>query len=470
MRVIILLIKVLLCSGFLSAQLPYTSVLYDYDSIPNIPYGTASNYNGDDVTLLMDIYKPRGDVNCKRPAVVLVHGGAWIAGSKTDANIIYMAREFARRGWVVASINYRLGMHNTANYNMYAFCNNQISAPCGYVADSAEVYRAIYRAMQDAKGAVRFLKARHAVDSTDVDNFFIAGESAGGFVSLAAALLVEEEQKPIQAFQLNDAPVPSPNLAPFGCIPQNLNRSRPDLGSEQGNLHVNTAYDASVQGVGNFYGGLLDLNLLNLPGPKPVVYGYHQGSDVIVHWRYGRLLGRISFECYGPLNICQPYPNMPFAHGNDAIRQYVEQMQNPPQHHFDIVSNFNFMNDCGANGHSINNRPQRVQNMIDLFANRISQNGNTPTSACLSTQLQETVHKTEIKLFPIPAKDKLNLEIQGNFKDMATIHIYSVQGRILKSVQVYQANSIISIQELPAGIYILSCDEFSIRRRFVKSE
>ena len=56
-----------------------------------------------------------------------------------------------------------------------------------YPADTAEVYRALYRAMQDTKTAMRFLKARSAQDSTNRDAVYIVGESAGAFTALQAA-------------------------------------------------------------------------------------------------------------------------------------------------------------------------------------------------------------------------------------------------------------------------------------------
>lgn len=465
-----LLIVYLLSIIKLQAQVPYSEKQFSYDSLMNVPYGVAQYHNGDSVVLLMDIYKPRGDNNCKRPAVILVHGGAWIAGSKQDPGILYLAREFAQRGWVAAAINYRLGMHNTSNYNMYALCNNQISAPCAYIADSSEVFRAIYRAMQDTKGAIRFMKARNELDSTDVNNFFVVGESAGGFAALATAFMISEEQKPIQCFEMADAVVPSSNLAPFGCIPANLNRSRPDLGSVNGTLHVNAGFDAGVQGVGNFFGGLMSLDLLDLPGPKPVLYGYHQGSDVIVHWRYGRLLGRISWECYAPLNICQPYFNMPFANGNDAIRAYVEQMANAPEHHFDIVSNFNYMNDCGANGHSVNNRPQRVQNMINLFCNRISANGNIPPTDCNPTAVKQDLAKPVFRIYPNPSNGWVSVQLLNSDQKSVRARIISLQGKELKTFELGHEEIMMDISSLPNGMYMLISDELRIRQLFIHQQ
>lgn len=300
------LLFVLAALSFVAKAQPYTSNQFQYDSLLNVSYGTAIDYAGNSQNLLMDIYKPIGDNNCLRPVMVLVHGGGWIAGSKQDNYMILMARELAKKGWVVASINYRLGTHKAANYDMYLFCNTSLSVPCAYICDSSEIYRANFRGMQDAKGAIRFMKDRFAIDSSDVNNVYIAGESAGGFVAFAAAFTDQASEKIANCFAISNAPNPSPNLLPYGCFPSNNSLSRPDLGSIDGTLNLGT-HDASVKGIGCFYGGVLDLQMLQQTGPLPDVYLFHQGSDVVVNYDYGPLLGRLSWECYDQINLCQHY-------------------------------------------------------------------------------------------------------------------------------------------------------------------
>ena len=139
----------------------------------NIIYGISSNYLGTADTLKLDIYKPAGNSSINRPLLVLNHGGAWVGGDKSEASIVAMAKEFAQRGYVVASVNYRLGTHK-ANWALTPF-QKDVNAGfhAVYIADSAEIFRANYRAMQDLKGAIRFLKARHSLDSTCSEAVFI---------------------------------------------------------------------------------------------------------------------------------------------------------------------------------------------------------------------------------------------------------------------------------------------------------
>ncbi len=57
---------------------------------------------------VMDVYTPAsavGKTNRQLPTVVLIHGGAWVKGDKKD--FAPAARQFAERGYVAISMNYR---------------------------------------------------------------------------------------------------------------------------------------------------------------------------------------------------------------------------------------------------------------------------------------------------------------------------------------------------------------------------
>src|SRR3954469_20208519 len=74
----------------------------------DVAYGSAVDQTGANVTLKLDVYRPAGDTVTKRPVIVWVHGGSFRAGSKTSPEIVDEANTFARKGYVTASIDYRL--------------------------------------------------------------------------------------------------------------------------------------------------------------------------------------------------------------------------------------------------------------------------------------------------------------------------------------------------------------------------
>jgi Carboxylesterase family len=72
----------------------------------DLTYGSAPDAQGNPVQLKLDLYQPAGDTAAERPALIWVHGGGFTAGDKSSGAT--QASFFARRGYVAASINYRL--------------------------------------------------------------------------------------------------------------------------------------------------------------------------------------------------------------------------------------------------------------------------------------------------------------------------------------------------------------------------
>lgn len=66
----------------------------------NLPYARPEG-----IELQLDLYRPTGDRIC--PAVIIVHGGGWVAGDRTMERAF--ARHLAARGYVTATVSYRLG-------------------------------------------------------------------------------------------------------------------------------------------------------------------------------------------------------------------------------------------------------------------------------------------------------------------------------------------------------------------------
>lgn len=366
----------LLCMNLLWGQAPYADVRYGWRVETDIVYGEATDYAGLAQSLQMDIYKPVCDFNPSRPLFVLVHGGAFLEGNKNAGDIVALCRALASRGAVAASISYRLGMHaKGGNFDPGFFC---IQSKCLYALDSTEFIRAAYRGVQDARGAIRFLKGRHALDSTDVANVFIGGSSAGGFVALYAGFLDQPSEKPAACFELPDAPAPSP-LIPGSCTPPGALRARPDLGDIEGTLHLGNGYDASVRGVANFMGGMMG-NILSGP-QQPALYLYHQTDDLIVGCGYRRPFQLLFQYCGLAVAGCTPlYNTFPLVYGSCRIADWAAETGGGTLAvQTDIVNNGppGYLSCLSGNNHSIVNIGQRVDNMMALFGPLIAESGNT---------------------------------------------------------------------------------------------
>ena len=111
---------------------------------------TYVNYGARELQL--DLYAPEPTMADQRPAIVLVHGGGWRAGYRE--NMMPLAHQLALRGYVTATISYRL-------------------------SPEAEYPAAIH----DVKAAVRWLRENAKTYGVNPERIAVAGGSAGGQIA-----------------------------------------------------------------------------------------------------------------------------------------------------------------------------------------------------------------------------------------------------------------------------------------------
>lgn len=108
-----------------------------------------------DKTVQLDLYVPKA--KGVYPGIVLVHGGGWTGGSRQSFHTTAMA--LAKRGYVVANIDYRLATETV-----------------------------FPGAVQDTKAAVRWLRKHAAMYKVNPKKIVGIGGSAGGHLIAMAAL------------------------------------------------------------------------------------------------------------------------------------------------------------------------------------------------------------------------------------------------------------------------------------------
>ena len=444
----------------LQAQLPYTQKQYAVSVETDIPYGTATTFAGGTENLVLDLYKPIGDDHCQRPLLVMVHGGGFIAGTKNDADVVQICQEMAARGHVTASVHYRLGLHPLDFYVPYALCNDAINPlginKCIYAADDMELRRAHFRAVQDVKGAIRFLKGRREQDSTDVRNVFVGGSSAGAITAIGVAYIDLPDEKPYQAGAWPDAPMPDPDLA--SCVPAPADRSRPDLGSIDGELHLDNGHDASVQGVASFMGGMFEIGLPLQGIDTPAIYLYHRTDDLVVPVDSDPLFMLYPY-CLNPINLCQPLEHRPETFGSRFIAVTWSVMGSSAPPLFDDILEYGLANgdDCldDPPGHSINNIPLRCENLSAFFADIIADNGNSPTGNCVSgTDFTEI--ENGLRVYPNPAKGgELNVTCSSCAGSIVTFRLLDIAGRTVAETKGNPQSFHWKLPDVHSGLYFL---------------
>lgn len=136
----------------------------------NIQYGSGEVREPSAVkrALFLDVYQPdMTDISWKRPAVIAIHGGGFLFGDKSE--MTSLCREFAARGYVCFSMNYRL-------------------VPDDPPGTSQDQYtRTVMAAVADADHAAQWVEANAAKYHVDVGRMFIGGSSAGAVTSMLLA-------------------------------------------------------------------------------------------------------------------------------------------------------------------------------------------------------------------------------------------------------------------------------------------
>jgi len=157
----------------------YQDVFPTYTLTSDVTYGEALNVSGDLQSLELDIYQPEGDTLSQRPLLILAHGGSFVFGSKTGLDVVSLCNKFVKLGYVVASIEYRLGF--------------------GGLPNVSSATQAVYRGTSDMKAAIRFFRKNYSEGNAyriNPDYIFTGGVSAGAFTALHAAYIDQESEIP----------------------------------------------------------------------------------------------------------------------------------------------------------------------------------------------------------------------------------------------------------------------------------
>lgn len=211
--------------------------------------------------LTMDVYLPNDSGEATRPLLVLIHGGAFFNGDKADLGFPEWANYFASMGYVVASVNYRLG----------------------FKKNLGSIERAGYRGVQDVDAAIRYIVHNNDTYLVDPNRVFVAGTSAGGITALNVAFMRNEN------------------------IPSDAKKEG-DIKSI--NPEIRDSYN--IRSVGNMWGAVNDLSILS--NATTSVISFHSRDDHVVPFGKGHpfdnffLINRLIF---------------PTMYGSEKITEYL---------------------------------------------------------------------------------------------------------------------------------------------------
>lgn len=249
----------------------YQDEIFDEVSVTTVTYSEVNN-------LKMDIYQADGDLETKRPLIILAHGGSFIAGVRSNPSMVSLGNQFAKRGYVVASISYRL--------------------MSGFDLFSAEAsLNGVAEAISDGRSAVRFFRKTYEEGNEygiDPDQIYFGGNSAGGVIAVHVAFMQEED-------------VTDPAL--LVALENN--------GGIEGNSG-NEGYSSEVKGAISLAGAMADVEFITSSDFNKLLISCHGNADNTVPYMCGQPLGN---------------PVLPELCGGGAMFDYSTEVGFENHHH-----------------------------------------------------------------------------------------------------------------------------------------
>lgn len=130
--------------------------------IDDVPFHKAINEKGINEELKLDVYLPETKGNKPAPVILWFHGGGLRPGNdKKQSYIVELSKEYARKGYVCVAADYRVREEPKADFQA-----------------------AVEDALSDATKALEWVVENAENCHIDLNNFYVAGGSAGGWLGV----------------------------------------------------------------------------------------------------------------------------------------------------------------------------------------------------------------------------------------------------------------------------------------------
>ncbi len=419
-KIYLLTLSTLTFFSSIKAQSPCATGRYASDTFTSV--STSSVAYGSNVgagstvpqTLTMDIYQPTGDAETKRPLIIWAHGGSFQTGSSADGDVVALSQAFAKKGYVCASINYRLGF---------------------FPLDSVNAIKAVLRAVQDMKASVRFFyKDKLTTDSYKIDtnNIFIGGSSAGAITALHMAYLDK-------SCEIN-----------YYISPSVLS----SLGGMEG-YSGNQCYSSKVKGV---------INLCGAIGR----YGWIEPGDVPFCSMHGTIDGTVKYN----RGIVNPGVPILLLDGSRMLKEHANAIgiNNPfytwyGKNHVPYATSTQYMDTtisfvrdflisrlgCTDAALLPENTPAQTATLYAFTTCTV----NVPFNCSSAVSVQELSQNAVIsEVYPNPSESNMTI-VFANKNTSHHIELFDVTGKLISSESTENAQFIIQKNNLSIGLYFL---------------
>ena len=346
--------------------------------------------------LQMDIYQPTGDTASLRPILILAHGGSFTSGDRTNDNVItQLCSDFAHKGYVTVSIDYRLtGTLNLLN------------------GDSA--INEVLEAVGDGKAAVRYFYKDVLTNGNtykiDTNNIFLGGNSAGAVLFMHYAYVTDTMQ-----------------------LTQSFRAILDNIGGGLDGVSGNPGYSSNFKGVINLAGALnvaswitqCNKPLVSAQGTADPIVPYNCGSP-----EYGTV----------PVTLC----------GLGAMASYITTTST-------IYDTMTFPGAGHVPWQTNNADFYMVDTLITGFLNKAMCAAPLPSCVVTTTGIHDIQYSAKIALYPNPASSNLNIQSSEYINSISVADemgriVASVGG---VNTMSYQLNT----SDLSPGIYFVRIND-----------
>lgn len=350
-------------------------------------FGQNTTFDGTNQILNLDLYTPKNDVESKRPCIIFCFGGSFVTGSRTSTELVQLAEFFTKKGYVCASIDYRLD-----NFlNLIA-------------AESTT--KAVWRAVQDAKAAIRYLRSKQTDFKIDEKQIFIGGTSAGAITAMTAG------------------------YSQFNDFPASLQSVINSVGGFEGSSN-NLTVSSEVKGLFGFSGAIFDtthIRTKDLP-----VYLNHAVNDLIVPFRLGKpLSGASQVDVHGSYNIMLRVKNQQ--------GYFVMDSFNTANHPSFVLGTMPLISEFDTLKSHLN---KFFYDLLDCNPNKK-----------YSSSIAQITKNNSSSFYPNPVENEINFNF---IAPKNIVEIYDMMGR--KRFSEVVSGKKISLGELPKGIYWIQINQ-----------
>lgn len=349
--------------------------------------------------LFLDVYEPQGDTLSARPLIIWAFGGGFIFGNKESNDVVTLSNEFAKMGYVCASIDYRLSTNLIVNGG-----------------DISNAYEAVLKAMHDMRASIRYFYKdatttdEHRIDTTRI---YIGGVSAGAITALQIVHLDELSEVPSE-------------LMPYFQANGGFN-----------GFSGNPGYSDDVAGIISLCGAVLDTAIINPTISTPIV-SMHGTADSVVPYDSS------------PLTLLDINVDVD---GSSSIHHKLEE--------YGIINDFYTWYGANHTPFILNSSPEdelymdtTIQFVRDFLFNLVCE-------GVTSVDESNNLISTNLSVYPNPSQDIATIEFELAAVSDVNLSLMDLTGRIVMNrnksdipAGIYREK--LEMNNLETGIYLLA--------------